>query len=653
MARPQVLGAVLTAMLMLAPAAFAAEAIRVEARPGGVVGLGARGVERWAIAHRSLASGRTPDAPVGPAALGTRTFYAVGADLLELDAARGQVIRRTRFPAHIVELAPSAQGQPALLVTIAASGSKTRGGQMTIAFRPDGPRPGRGTWGSYSTSWAMLDARATAPGYNAINAMALAPAAREAAIAAFERAEARDRTNPFLPAFRGRLLAAAGRPDAAARAFAAAAELPAASWPDLLSVSSALEDADAREPARRAFARGLAGMKEAGIRPERVHSLLAARTLLAPPRSKLKQLADAGDVERFDEVASRLATAFPRAEVLDQAWTSVATWMAKRGRPDLAARWTERAAVGKTGLFQHMHQVAAKIDPAIPFLLGLWLATLLLALAAGLRGGAALRRRRDAGAVAGFRRWLPRPRIVDVISALAVFYAALVLSALVAGWIAQLGVHAGTPLALRDDGAAAPEVEEWLTARPLSAGRERWLEYAWQEAKATREGNKYPGAPPDVAAYVDMVEAIPLGERLRGAASAGLGDLFLLAGGPGGVPLLWIAVVAVVLFAGGALTGLALPKVAGYIAWAVPGGPASLSVVGGLVGGLTLAAALTLMGLDRILRNIGTPNYSNIIELPVEPHSLPTPVWAWGVLALCLLVHIVAAWRDRATALRR
>jgi len=40
MARPQVLGAVLTAMLMLAPAAFAAEAIRVEARPGGVVGPG-------------------------------------------------------------------------------------------------------------------------------------------------------------------------------------------------------------------------------------------------------------------------------------------------------------------------------------------------------------------------------------------------------------------------------------------------------------------------------------------------------------------------------------------------------------------------------------------------------------------------------------
>jgi len=71
------------------------------------------------------------------------------------------------------------------------------------------------------------------------------------------------------------------------------------------------------------------------------------------------------------------------------------------------------------------------------------------------------------------------------------------------------------------------------------------------------------------------------------------------------------------------------------------------------VSGLMLSAALTLMGLDRILRNIGAPNYSNIVGFPVEPQSLPAPVWAWGVLALCLLAHVVAAWRDRAAALRR
>ncbi len=73
------------------------------------------------------------------------------------------------------------------------------------------------------------------------------------------------------------------------------------------------------------------------------------------------------------------------------------------------------------------------------------------------------------------------------------------------------------------------------------------------------------------------------------------------------------------LFAGGAVIGLLVPKAAGFIAWAVPGGPASLSV---------------------------------IVGLPVEPFALPTPAWAWIVLALGFLVHGVAAWRDRAGALR-
>ncbi len=73
-------------------------------------------------------------------------------------------------------------------------------------------------------------------------------------------------------------------------------------------------------------------------------------------------------------------------------------------------------------------------------------------------------------------------------STLVTWCAALVVSAVVAGWVIQIGAYAGTPLALLDAGAAAPEVERWLAARPPSAGRDRWLEYARQEAKATREG---------------------------------------------------------------------------------------------------------------------------------------------------------------------
>src|SRR5260370_29157353 len=101
---------------------------------------------------------------------------------------------------------------------------------------------------------------------------------------------------------------------------------------------------DAREPARRAFARGFAGMKEAGIRPERVHTLLTPLVLLTPPRDKIGQLAAAGDVERSDEVVARLATVSPPAECLARARETVAAWMRARGRAAPAREGDEPAA---------------------------------------------------------------------------------------------------------------------------------------------------------------------------------------------------------------------------------------------------------------------------------------------------------------------
>ena len=66
MARPHAIGAALTGILMLAPAAFAAEAIRVEVRPGGVVGLGARGAQRGGVGHPSLSRGGGGASPARP-----------------------------------------------------------------------------------------------------------------------------------------------------------------------------------------------------------------------------------------------------------------------------------------------------------------------------------------------------------------------------------------------------------------------------------------------------------------------------------------------------------------------------------------------------------------------------------------------------------
>ena len=646
MARERCLALATCLSLLTAAPVLAAEAIRVEAQPGRVVGLDARGAERWSIAHPGLGEGKKKaDTAVGPATLGRRAFYAIGSDLLEVDAARGRVVRRTRFPASIVALAARAEGhEPALLVTVATLAGMEPRDRMTMSFRPDGPRPGRGFW-SYLGGAAARDARTLVAGYGGGNAQALAPTARDAAIAAFERAEAADPTNPFYPTYRGRLLAAAGRRDQAGRAFAAAADLPAASWSDLLSVSSALEVDDAREPARRAFARGFAGMKEAGIRPERVHTLLTPLVLLTPPRDKIGQLAAAGDVERYDEVVARLATVSPRAEWLDRAWETVAAWMRARGRDDLARKWDERAVIARTTLFANLRGLVDRLDPAIPFLLGAWFGVLGLALVSGFRGGIALGRRRAAGAVAGWRAWLPRPRAADLISLLAVLCAALVVSTLVAGWLTLLGTYAGTPIALLGDAAAAPAVERWLLARPASPARDRWLEYARQEARATRAGGKYVVAPPDDAVFKEMAETILLRERLRLGVTTAPDEVFIAAGAGPRTGILRILAVAVLLFGLGALAGAWLPRVARFAAWAVPGGPAPFSVLGGLVCGLTVAAALTLLGLDRLLRTIAGPSHS-WIGLPMAPEPLSTPVWAWVVLALCLALHVAAAWQD-------
>src|SRR5260370_33458267 len=203
-----------------------------------------------------------------------------------------------------------------------------------------------------------------------------------------------------------------------------------------------------------------------------------------PPRSTLFP---------YTTLFRSLATVSPRAEWLDRAWDTVAAWMRARGRDDLARKWDERAAIARTTLFANLRGLVDRLDPAIPFLLGAWFGVLGLALVSGFRGGIALGRRRAAGAVAGWRAWLPRPRAADLISLLAVLCAALVVSTLVAGWLTLLGTYAGTPIALLGDAAAAPDVERWLLARPASPARDRRLEYARQEARAHPGGGSHRG----------------------------------------------------------------------------------------------------------------------------------------------------------------
>src|SRR5438309_2508486 len=89
-----------------------AEPARVEVAPGAVIGRGDDGAERWTIRHPGWRDADDkPRAPIGPTTHAERTFYAVGDDLLELDASHGKILRRTRLPAPITAIAAGADAK--------------------------------------------------------------------------------------------------------------------------------------------------------------------------------------------------------------------------------------------------------------------------------------------------------------------------------------------------------------------------------------------------------------------------------------------------------------------------------------------------------------------------------------------------------------
>jgi len=65
--------------------------------------------------------------------------------------------------------------------------------------------------------------------------------------------------------------------------------------------------------------------------------------------------------------------------------------------------------------------------------------------------------------------------------------------------------------------------------------------------------------------------------------------------------------------------------------------------------GFAFAAGLALLGVDQTLRlDLLTPIVSNLVGLPIDPVRGPALDWAYVALGLCLVVHLVAVWRDAA-----
>lgn len=615
-----------------------AQAVGVEARPGAVVGLAADGAQAWTIEHLSL-----EDARAAPpmAVIGGRTVYGVGADLLEVDVARGVILARTRFPATIVRLAPEQSGA----VTVTLQGSDYGATiEVPVTYRLGAPAPGRAAWYPLAYLGARSDARRLAlRGFK--EASEYSPEARAEAIARCERAEAADPTNPWLTFFRGQLLQAAGRPDAAAAAFAAAADSQAATWSDLLALSSALEDTGAREPARRAWARGVERMRAAGVRPERMHTLISLLSLAPLPRRALEQAIAAADVERVDEIAGRVATLFPGLEQGDAGWRALASWMRGRGRADLAAVWEERAAAARAGGAGRWAALVAQMNRVLPFVAGAFLALLVAAFVLGARAGA---RRRAAGG-----RWpVPRLRAGEVAGLIALLAIALVLTEQLARPLGRAVRYGTMAWEVLDDGLASPSIEPWARqALVPSAAREELLAHARAEQGALRAGGRAEGAPIEVATIQRAIEADPpLYERLRYASK---GEVAQIVDGTFGATVPWVRLwravppAALALLFLGALVGFYLPRAARALALAIPGGAESLGILGGVTMTAVAAAAGVLAGAWRMdgdasdaLRHFGLSR--------ISPAATAKPAWPWLLLAAAVVLHGAAViWERR------
>lgn len=573
-------------------------------------------------------TGTEPARPLPAIEVGKLQLYAYGADLLVWDGTA--IVARTRLVARIVGLAP--RDDRSVTVTLAP---KSEYGfvrdRVDVVVPLDEARPGRGFWsgGPFEAYLTLREARAVARGLDL--EQPLGAEQQKDVLAALAAREAIDRTNAFLPLFRGQILARAGDRDGAAKAFDAAADLAAAPFNDLLRVATMLEDEGASAAADRAFDRGLAGLRAAGLRPERLQSQVAHQVMLGVPRRALTEALTHGDVAKVDRLQERVFRAFPRLEGAQTAWGDVAAWMRARGREDLAAKWSTRAA--EAGSAVTNLATSASLERILPTIGGMAVVAPLVALVVGLRRGA---RKQDGTG-----------RIVwDVCAALSPLVATLCLIAWANARLEVVARRSLSPVALFDDGAASPDVARFVEAR-LSPGSERDTLQRWiaDEARAVTAGGRFEGPAPDDATMVAAFERADVRKALRDAISKA---------DAGGARLLGFqhtVLAAVLAFVLGHVIGQRTPRAAIAASRVVPGGTESLGLIGALLGGAFLGALFAFAGVDRALSPAALPHFARFFGLESIAGEAPPPpsrAWAWTIAVAYPLLHLVGVRLDRA-----
>jgi len=570
-----------------------------------------------------------PVRPLPIVDVGGRSLYAHGADLLQWDGRT--IVARTRLPARIVAVAP--RGSDAVVTLAPKSEFGVAGDRVDVLVPFDGPRPGRGFWsGGYVDAYLTLrEARATIPTFDPAIKQ-LDENSAHALMTALEKRLSVDSTNPFLLFMMGQIARRAGFPGGGASFFGAAAALHGAPFNDQLRLSQMLEDEEQPAAARVAFDNGLAKLRAAGLRPERLQSQVAFQVLMGVPRTALSDALARGDVARVDAIEERVALAFPRLEGAHLAWRDLAAWMSAHGRADLAAVWRSRADNAAASLSNVNTTIS--LDRLLPAILGMSVVAPIVAFVIGLRRGS---RRNDS----------KRRVAVDIASALAPLIATFTLIVWANQRVEVVARRAYAPIALLDDGVASPDVARFVEQR-LTPGPERdqLLTLIANESRAGREGRRYEGAAPDDATLRRAFER----SSIRTAVSDALAQRSALTSTQHKLGFQHTFLIAGLLFVGGYLLGARTPRAATAASRVVPGGPESLPILGPILGGAFLGALFSFAFGDRLLSSIATPNNARFFGLEsiagVEKLS-PDRTWAIAIVVVYVVVHLIGVRVDR------
>jgi hypothetical protein len=584
------------------------------------------------LAHPELPTAVETDrvSPSPLVAIGARSFYAYGADVLEWSEAKKAVSSRVRMPARVAAIAPGPNAGE-LKVTLMVPGLSRE--RVDVLWKLDAPKPGRGYWGWVDTFRTRREARVIALGFDPERGDLDAPH-REEAIAALAAREVVDLTNPFLAAVRGQLLARAGKAEDARKAFTTAAELRGAVFDDLLRLSVLLEDERQSDLAQRAYDRGLEGMKQAGLRPELVEAVIAMQVLVGVPRRALSEALAAGDTARVDRIEARYFSAFPRVEGAPQAYRDLAAWMRAHGREDLAAVWTVRARAAEDSASNRAAGDIGAIDRLNLLALGAAVIAPLVAFVVGLRRGS------------DRSRSTRRSMVVDVLTALAPIVLLIVAATVSTARVDAVGRAAVMPTGLLADASASPDVLRFLERLEPSREREALVGWARAESDATRAGGRSDLAPPSDATIVAAVQkpAWP--------------DAFARAMRPsrdhGPLTPAVVAVLSGITALFGFFVGGRAPRAAVAASRVIPGGPASLGIVGPVLGAIFIAALFAFAGADRVLSSIAAAPSSRWfgLETIASPAAMPSRGWAWVFGVGYVIVHLVGITLDTARARR-